>query len=63
MKDRETGMHKRVQERKKGELQVNIERLLCSLDRREETSGGKRIKVAGGKDVKQILKVIMVILT
>lgn len=58
MTDRETGTHK---ERKKEALRVNTERLLCPLDRGEETSGGKRIKVAGGKDVKQILKVIMVI--
>lgn len=59
MKDRETDTHK---ERKKEALRVNIEKLLCPLDRGEETSGGKRIKVEGGKDVKQISKVIMVIL-
>lgn len=38
-----------MQKRKKGALRVNIERLLCSLDRREEISGERRIKVAGGE--------------
>lgn len=53
--------YKGVREGMKKALRGNIERLLHSLDR-QERSGGKRIKVVKGKYVKQILRLIMVIL-